>query len=863
MKDTLFLSIFYCFAFFCSTVHSMHECTALSKEKKVQVTQLLTDYGALPAQKIVMLALDIKEHKHDLGTCIKLLEYAAWRNNVQALYELGLIYKTGDVQQKDLEKALGYFYDAAKRHHRPSCYEVGLLLCSKQEYAQGAYWLLRAAHAEQVNSRLLWYMPALCFIEEVHAGIHDIKLYQALINLCCVGDYYMQRFDKACTAYTEKKYTDAYEGFSYLAQYKHPLALYMLGVCYDTGNGVERDIHKAYSSYKQAANYGYIPAQQACVMREQLIKENAQEPTQEPTRIEQYIKCLSNYTDTNTDALQELLEACITDGTLKDNEQFARILDQKNMCCFLERHAKTVNNAAYLCGLIYQDKDAEKADTYFKLAAQNDSLRAGFVLGQRYTTKFPIQALNYYLTCALSKSNAGHTLYEQELVRKALAVLEESAEKQDSYAQICLVLYGMGMVSKEPQLYQSVLHLCEKIFSQASNNISIAKLIQISALPSMLEIYARTDSHVEYLQALLYLNVLEFIDTARGMSCLQAAAGKGVPEAQVMLSICLVNGTNIKQDLQQAFSLLMAAHNQGFYLATFHLAFAYEEGILVPQDLEKSRALYNSSCLDTYAPALCCRLINMLKHPPDNQVEAYKLFDLVEPYAQAGDRDACLCLGNLYYHFKDSWGKDRLVRAFNYLESAALQGYPAAYRIMGRMLYFAEGIMGDKAHGEELICKAITFGDEEAKCDLADVFYNQKKYKQAFEYYYNYFQKSKKSKDITGAVAYSADATAGLALCYVYGHGVKRDIRQAVNYMCMALKQGVSVTTGYKSHYVKRVLPLMVTVVLELVERNDTAAQHMLELLKRTMHSVGLAWRETSDTVIIYRTLSNEAESKT
>jgi TPR repeat protein len=810
MSTGLLCSFFYCFALACCFVFSLY-----------------TAYDG--GQSLGIRALDLSTFGDP--------ESAEYR--IQVLYKQGLAYKTSKS-----EKALNYFAVAARLGHRPSCYELSMLMRTKGEYAQVIYWLLQAARAyvspQPQQSLLAWHLPALCCIEEIYEGRYGEELYRALISAEYQGDYYTQLFTRACTCYAEKKYTQAYEIFAFLGSYGHPLALYMLGVCSDTGNGSERNKKRAYAYYKQAAAYGYTHAQQACAWRDRIYKQD-EYITQVMQYIEQCGVLSKELTDEGKKSIDILLSQLIGQGTLEDNERCARLLERKNknMCLLLERYAQSSAYAAYICGLMYKDKNTEKADEYLKRAAKKDIVRASFMLGNYYQKVNTMQAFDYYVSCVLADTNAKEE-YEQQLVRTAYKILQESADQQDHYARICLALCYVA--SNDPQTRTKGLLLSERIFAQACTNSTLVKFIASSPLPLTLAMCADSDPRFEYLQALLYLQVPGFIDKNRGIQCLKSAASHGLPEAQVMLSSYCTCGTDgVEKDLAEAFSLLLKAHEQGFYLATFYLACAYKDNILVPQDLQKARELLYSPCLDTYILALCYRVIDHLEQPVYTLEAVQTLLDALEEHAQMGNKDACLTLGMVYYGAKDSWGKDKLARAFGYLEKAATQGYIRAYRIMGRMLYFAEGIAGNRAYGEELLCKARLLGDQEALCDLADMFYDKKDYRQAFLYYQDGYKET-----------HSADAAAGIALCYVNGHGVEQDIRQAVNYLCFALKNGVSSSAEFKSKYVEQVLPLVLAAVLELVRHNEITGRPMLELLARVLQSVGLTWKEISHTIVVY-----------
>ncbi len=68
-------------------------------------------------------------------------------------------------------------------------------------------------------------------------------------------------YDKALAAFDAKDYPRAFAGFEAEAQKGNPDAEFSLGVCYDFGNGVPKDMAKAVLWYQKAAGAGVKEAQ--------------------------------------------------------------------------------------------------------------------------------------------------------------------------------------------------------------------------------------------------------------------------------------------------------------------------------------------------------------------------------------------------------------------------------------------------------------------------------------------------------------------------------------------------------------------------------------------------------------------------
>ncbi len=87
--------------------------------------------------------------------------------------------------------------------------------------------------------------------------IYSLLLLLAPICVLAAQDAY----DKAVSAYDAKNYSRAIAGFQAEAEKGNPDAEFSLGVCYDFGNGVPKDMAKAAFWYQKAAEAGVEEAQ--------------------------------------------------------------------------------------------------------------------------------------------------------------------------------------------------------------------------------------------------------------------------------------------------------------------------------------------------------------------------------------------------------------------------------------------------------------------------------------------------------------------------------------------------------------------------------------------------------------------------
>lgn len=146
-----------------------------------------------------------------------------------ALFNLGQLYATDDFEGRDYKEAFKYYEMAYKKGDT----EAALTLASMKLFA---------------NYNMVDMEGALPYLEVAYkAKEKNSDLYFA---------YYYQQHKK-----DEKKAFEncqkAYELFQ-----ENPYVWYRLGRCYYFGNGVERDVERAYDFLSQAANKDFKDAKE-------------------------------------------------------------------------------------------------------------------------------------------------------------------------------------------------------------------------------------------------------------------------------------------------------------------------------------------------------------------------------------------------------------------------------------------------------------------------------------------------------------------------------------------------------------------------------------------------------------------------
>ncbi|KAM9850303.1 death ligand signal enhancer isoform 2-T2 [Aulostomus maculatus] len=149
---------------------------------------------------------------------------AAQRGYSKAQFNTGVCYETGRGEQKDKEKALFYYQQAAAGGHVQAQYRYAKLLLTSKGH-QSVEELNRAiSHLEQAST----------------AGLTQAQV--------CLASVYSQEVVR-----------DECKSIQYLqmaAKSRDDTALLLLGQCYESGFGVQQNLTKAMEFYKEAAQAG-------------------------------------------------------------------------------------------------------------------------------------------------------------------------------------------------------------------------------------------------------------------------------------------------------------------------------------------------------------------------------------------------------------------------------------------------------------------------------------------------------------------------------------------------------------------------------------------------------------------------------
>ena len=179
---------------------------------------------------------------------------------LECLYQVAYLYRDGDGVKQDYEKAREYFKLAAERGYAPAQFEYGYLydygIGVNEDLNEAKRWYVKAA--AQGNKYAKYHLGAIYLYQNENLKEGERLLLEASSQGVesadnSLGIYYLDN----------KNYEKAFHHFNKAAKENHPGALYHLGLMYERGDGVKKDIYTAISYYEKATSFGHKMAPNA------------------------------------------------------------------------------------------------------------------------------------------------------------------------------------------------------------------------------------------------------------------------------------------------------------------------------------------------------------------------------------------------------------------------------------------------------------------------------------------------------------------------------------------------------------------------------------------------------------------------
>ncbi|GBC39363.2 kinase-like domain-containing protein [Rhizophagus irregularis DAOM 181602=DAOM 197198] len=165
---------------------------------------------------------------------------AAEQGDIVAMYNLAICYKNGDGTDKNLEKAFHLYQKAAEKGYIDAVFN----LANKYKDGEGT--------EKNLEKAFYWYQKA--------AEKGDIS---AMFNLAMIfyesGKETEKNFEKAFH-WNGKEFRKSFLLYQKAAENDDEIALFNLAICYENGEGTEKNLEKAFHCYQKAAEKDHIKA---------------------------------------------------------------------------------------------------------------------------------------------------------------------------------------------------------------------------------------------------------------------------------------------------------------------------------------------------------------------------------------------------------------------------------------------------------------------------------------------------------------------------------------------------------------------------------------------------------------------------
>ena len=345
----------------------------------------------------------------------------------------------------------------------------------------------------------------------------------------------------------------------------------------------------------------------------------------------------------------------------------------------------------------------------------------------------------YYYAILLSK----HT-------DKAVTYIEESAKKNNTLAQKCLLNYCM-QENKKQQIFYWSEQLAKKNEPEGQHVLGLCYLgnfdVEKNEDKAIKYLTKAGEAGVAYAQYELgrYYENNDQIgnNVEKAIYWYKQAAKQGNVEAQYKLALCYANGYGVAKDEYKTFYWFEQASKQGNAVAQNRLAICYEVGKGIKQDKEKAFYWYEQAANQGF------------DWGQKNLADCYALGKGVEKNA---------------------------VKAFYWYEQAAKQGNAEAQNRLGICYDWGNGIEQDKK-------KAIYWFEQAANQGFAWAQYNlAMRYKGSTDN--NKINERKRLLQLS-AEQDIGDAQYELALCYEQGKGTNQNSKSAFYWMKRAVDNNV------------------------------------------------------------------------
>jgi len=569
-----------------------------------------------------------------------------------------------------------------------------------------------------------------------------------------------------------------------------------LGVCYEDGNGVTKDLSEAAKWYRKAADQGNAAAQcnlGLCYDKGEGVTKNLAEA----------VKWYRKAAEQGEARAQCNLALCYDKGEGVTKDYFEAVK--------WYRKAADQGNATAQCnlGFCYEKgngvtKDLSEAVKWYRKAAEQGNADAQFSLGYCYdngngVTKNYYEAVKWYRMAA-DQGNAHAQCSLGICYENGRGVTKDLAEAVEWYRKAA---------EQEHAVAQFNLGICYEIGSGVTKDLDEAVRWYRKAAKQG---YAAAQCNL----GLCYdkgNGVTK--DSAEAVRWFREAAVQGYAAAQCNLGDCYLIGNGVTKDQSKALKWYRQAADQGYADAQCMLGNCYKDGNGVTMDLSEAVKWYRKAAEQGNAEAQNCLGVRYF----GGEGVTKDLSEAVKWYHKAAEQGnaAAQCNLGLCYEKGNGVTKD-LSEAAKWYRKAAEQGITYAQNELGKCYFFGNGVTKNLAEAVKWFRKAANQSNADAQFSLGLCYNNgegvTKDYFEAVKWFrkaadqgearaqfslgYCYENGNGVTKDLAEAMKWfrkaaaqdNADAQNELGECYFFGNGVTKDLSKAVKWYRMAAEQG-------------------------------------------------------------------------
>lgn len=552
----------------------------------------------------------------------------------------------------------------------------------------------------------------------------------------------------------------AFQSYEELCNKGFLRAGYCLGNCYLYGEGIAIDENKAYETYRKYAEFGdacsmYVLAisyrdGEGAPINEKLAKEWAGKA---------FTKLCSEFEKDDANAIR-FLGQCYEEG-FGVSQNYAEA-----MKCY-KKAAALGSTMAYSCvGEMYYNGEGVKKDYTESLkwnikAAELGNKEAQFWVGYMYdnglgTKPDKDKAKKWYTLAA----NNGHeeaqailNLLDANLSMFKINVGDESSISATDNAET-LFLKGVEAFA-------------------ANDTLGAIKWVRKAAdkgLPEALHTLGLMYSTGEVLP----------VNNAEAYKFYIKAAEQGYAESQCNLAYLLAEGLGVVENEKDAFKWYRKAAEQGHVVAQHNLALMYNQGRGTKSSATDAFKWFQKAAMQGYPSAQnhLAIMLNEGKGTKQDKKEALKWWQ------NAAENE---CVPAQYWLGKSHSDRFSYIDAAKWLKKAAYAGFAPAQEELGSLYEKGNGVSQDIGEALGWYCLAAEQGNAHAMYNIGYLFYTgkgvNKDYSEAFKWW------------LAASEDGEVNAMYSLGILYEYGKGVPKNMEEAMKWFSQASQLGYELAT--------------------------------------------------------------------